>query len=153
MTLQLVSMAEEIFLGLNVPQAVMGLAETIELGVDRIGLALLLEFRDRCQRHLDVGVDQLFTTFDFRKTQSGLRHNVQASNMSNKTSRIHSLAHEVKGLLHVIRVATTGSNDVGGGIMDIVEIERSLEISASRAREEVKTAVLPAVREYRLPAR
>ena len=88
MTLQLVGMAEEIFLGLNVPQAVMGLAETIELGVDRIGLALLLELSDRCQRHLDVGVDQLFTTFDFRKTQSGLRHNVQASNMSNKTSRI-----------------------------------------------------------------
>ena len=67
MTLQLVGVAEEIFLGLDVPQAVMGLAETIELGVDRIGLALLLEFRDRCQRHLDVGVDQLFTTFDFRK--------------------------------------------------------------------------------------
>ena len=52
MTLQLVGVAEKIILGLDVPQAVMGLAETIELGVDRIGLALLLELSDRCQSWL-----------------------------------------------------------------------------------------------------
>ena len=81
MTLQLVGVAEKIILGLDVPQAVMGLAETIELGVDRIGLALLLELSDRCQRHLDVGVDQLFTTFDFRSIPLPMRS--RASFMSS----------------------------------------------------------------------
>ena len=142
MTLQLVGVAEEIFLGLDVPKAVMSLAEAVELSVDRIGLALLLELGDSGQRHLYVSVNQLLPTFDLRQVNRRLRHNVKASDMGHKTGRVQTLAHHLESLLHVISVSATGTHDVCGSIMDIVEIERSLEIRTAGAGEEVEATVL-----------
>ena len=135
-------MAEKIFLGLDVPQAVVGLAETVEFCIDRICPALLLKLGNSCQRHLNMCIDQFLTSLDFGEMKSGLRHNVQSSDMGHEACRIHSLAHQVKSFLHVVSVATACTHDMGGSIVDIVEIEGSLEISLARTGEEIETAVL-----------
>ena len=36
---QLGGVGEEVFLGFQIPEAVMGFAEAVELGIDRVGLA------------------------------------------------------------------------------------------------------------------
>lgn len=61
---QLGGVGEEVFLGFQIPEAVMGFAEAVELGIDRVGLAFLPEIGDGGQRHLHVGVDELLAAFD-----------------------------------------------------------------------------------------
>ena len=126
-------MGKEILLGLDVPQAVMGLAEAVQFGIDGIRKALLPELGDGRQRHVDVGVDQLLATLDLRKMESSLRNHVQASDVGDQTSGIHALAHQVKGLLHVIRVAAARADHVCGSVVDVVEIQRGLEVGAAGA--------------------
>ena len=139
---QLGGVGEEIFLGFYVPEAVVGLAEAVEFGIDGVGPAFLPEVGDGGERHLDVGVDQLLATFDRRKVQGGLRDYVEAADVGHQTGWVKAFAHHLEGFLHIIGVATAGAYDVGGGIVDIVEVERSLEIGAARAGEEIQAAIL-----------
>lgn len=135
-------MGEEIFLGFDVPEAVVGFAEAVEFGIDGVGPAFLPEVGDGGKRHLYVGIDQLLATFDRREVQCGLRDHVEASDVGHETGGVKAFAHHLEGFLHIIGVATAGAYDVGGGIVDIVEVERSLEIGAARTGEEIQAAIL-----------
>ena len=139
---QLGGVGEEVFLGFQIPEAVMGFAEAVELGIDRVGLAFLPEIGDGGQRHLHVGVDELLAAFDRREVQCGLRDDVQAADVGHKTGRVEAFAHHPEGFFHVLGVAAAGAYHVGGSVVDIVEVERSLEIGASRAGEEIQAAIL-----------
>ena len=145
---QLGGVGEEVFLGFQIPEAVMGFAEAVELGIDRVGLAFLPEIGDGGQRHLHVGVDELLAAFDRREVQCGLRDDVQAL---EGEARVHVVADHLVALLlgegvvgevHVLGVAAAGAYHVGGSVVDIVEVERSLEIGAARAGEEIQAAIL-----------
>lgn len=120
----------------------MGFAEAVEFGIDRVGLAFLLELGDGGERHLHVGVDELLAAFDRREVQGGLRDHVEAADVGHQTGWVKAFAHHLEGFLHVLGVATAGAYDVGGGVVDIVEVERSLEIGAARAGEEIQAAIL-----------
>ena len=114
----------------------MCLAETIQLGESRIRPAFLGKIRNRRKRHLDVGVDQFLAALYVRQVQSRFRNYAQATDVRHQTCRIQPGAHQVQGFLHVIGVPAAGADHMSGGIVHVVEIERSLEISFARARAE-----------------
>lgn len=120
----------------------MGFAEAVEFGIDGVGPAFLPEVGDGGERHLDVGVDQLLATFDRREVQGGLRDYVEAADVGHQTGWVKAFAHHLEGFLHIIGIATAGAYHVGGGVVDIVEVEWSLEIGTARAGEEIQATIM-----------
>ena len=126
-------MAEDISFGLSVPQAMVGLAQAVEFGIDRIRLAFLLKLGNRGKRHRDLGVNHLLASRDAWKIEGSVDHSVQATDMGNQTGRIHSLSHQVYSLFHVISVATACPDNMVGLVVNVVEIELGAEIGVSGA--------------------
>ena len=65
----------------------MSLADSVKLGIDRIGPALLFEIGNGSQWHLDMGIDKLLATFDVRQVQGCVYHGIQAADMGYETGR------------------------------------------------------------------
>ena len=124
-------MGEQIVLRLHAPESLVSLADAVQLSVNRVRLTLLAEVGNSGQRHIDVGVDKLLSARNRRQVEGCLDDSVQTSDVGHQTCRIHTLAHQMQSLFHIIGIAAARANYVSRSIVDIVEIEGSLEVGPS----------------------
>ena len=133
---------QQVALGGGAPQAVVGL-DDVGQGVKALVLfALFAQVGQGRQGQVDVGVDQLLAAGDLGQVEGGLARGVQPADVGDHDGRVQpALGGHPEGFQHIGGVAAGGAHDVGGVVVDVVEVHLGAELFVGRPGEEVQAAV------------
>ena len=114
-----------------------------ELGEDGVVLGGVVEVVDGGEGEVAVGVDEFLAALDFGEVEGGVGGGVESADVGDHHGGVDgAVAHELESLLDVVGGAAAGADDVGGGVVDVVEVEAGGEGGVGGAGEEVEAAVL-----------
>ena len=128
---------------LGVPETVVSVAAVRQAGEEWVVCSLLPEILNGGERHVELGVGQLFPAGDAGKVRGGFYNGVQATHVGNHDGGVQlSLGGQTDGLLEIVGVAAGGTQNVGRGVVAVVEIDGGGEVLVRRAGEEIHTPVV-----------
>ena len=136
-------MAQQILFCIAVPEAVVSLAQLIQLCKELIVLAQLFKVRNSGEGHADLIVDELLAAGNVGQVQGSLGYAVQTANMGYHCGRIQqACVHHLDSLAHIAGVASVGAYHMGAVVMNIVEVHGGGKCGIAGAGEEVQAAVI-----------
>ena len=107
----------------------------------RICLTQFPEIGNSHQGHIQVIIDQFFSSGDNRQVQRGFRDCIQSPYMGNQARRVQSLFHQVQRFLNVVCIAPAGPHNMGKGIVHIVKVQAGAEAGIGRTGKKVQATI------------
>lgn len=121
----------------------MGVAAVCQTGEERVGFPLLPEVFYGGEGHIELGIGQLFPAGEMGEVLRGVHDGVQPAHVGDHDGGTDfSLGGQTDGLLEILGGSSGGANDMGGGIVAVVQVDAGGKGLVRGAGEEVHTPVI-----------
>ena len=89
-----------------------------------------------------LGINDLLAARQLGQLHDGLAYIIQAHDVGSDLGQIHHLVFDAdNGILHVLGVAAAGAHEMGGIVVNIVEIDGGRKLGIGRTGKEVQAAI------------